>query len=532
MLATSTVMAAACAADPPAIHRNFGSSGGAPGAEGETPPPGTATTPSGDVYDPQVPTNKGPQHNAAGFAAIAPLMQTQCSECHHAGTWLDLESGADVATAAKVVASIESGKMPPAPRTPVAAADLVKITAWRDGTTPAAAPPAAEPSTIPVTQLLDATTLATYKAALPKVGWSRLAKILQSPSTLYWDKTAIPPAYQDTVGNGADIPFGARLNNAGRSLIVPEGKKLFSEDGKSFSYPFGHTAGSDESSNAFIVNFMSLPEEGGALRPIAYRIETATVSGLPIKRWNWSFPKGTIVGEIVLVRDGTALVTSEIRVRERFADSWATDAFRPFPTASTMAAAIKQKKPSWQATPSLTTLVGALENNASLVAKKLDSPAFDNLVSLEGFVDAPLPDAGDDALVRDLLKTTTFVGAYGTSWKTSGAQHAFGATGPTTGLSVVPNKFDLGLLEVRETTCSKCHNQGGYFIGDLVDQAILYGDVWGVDRIFSFHPFEPSRIDASGNENRVVRTGLSAIVKLYDAAQHPSSTYSFYRPAP
>jgi hypothetical protein len=532
MLGVSSLMAAACEAEPPAIHRNFGSSSGSePAAEGTAKPPGT--TPSGDSYDPQAPTNKGPQHNTSGFTAIAPLLQTHCGECHHAGTWLDLESGADASTAANVVTAIEAGTMPPAPRTPMAAADLVKIKAWRDGASPAAAPPAAEPPTVPVTQLLDATTLATYKAALPKVGWTRLGKILQSPSTLFWDKAAIPPAYQDTVGDGAGIPFGARLNNAGRSLIVPEGKKLFSDDGKSFSYPFGHTAGSDASTNTFIVNFMSLPEEGGALLPIAYRIETATTGGLPIKRWNWSFPKGTLIGEIIMVRDGAALLTSEIRVRERFADSWATDLFRPFPTASTLAAAIKQKRPAWQGTATLKTLVGALEDNASLVAKKLDSPAFENLVSLQGFVDPPLPDTGDDALVRDLLKSTTFVGAYGTAWKTSGTQHAFGPTGPASAasLSVVPNRFDLGLLDVRETTCSKCHDQGGYFIGDLVDQAILYGDVWGVDRIFSFHPFEPSRIDASGNENRSVRAGLTAIVKPYNAAQHPSTTYSFYRPA-
>jgi hypothetical protein len=50
--------------------------------------------------------------------------------------------------------------------------------------------------------------------------------------------------------------------------------------------------------------------------------------------------------------------------------------------------------------------------------------------------------------------------------------------------------------------------------------------------IFSFHPFVPSRIDASGNENRSVRAGLTGIVKPYDAATHPSSRYSFYRPTP
>lgn len=524
MLSTTTLMAAACEGGPAQpIHRSSGSDG--PGADPK------AGDPKGEPYDPQAPTNTGPQLNPAGFTAVLPVMQAHCSECHHRGTWLDLEPGADASTAAKMIAAIEAGTMPPAPRSAVAASDLAKIKAWRDGQTPSVTPADLEPSSVAITQLLDAATLATYKAALPKVAWTRLAKILQSPSTLFWDKAVIPPAYQDTVGDGGSLPFGARLNSTGLSLIVPEGKKLFASDGKTWSYPFGHTAGADEASNAVIVNFMSLPAQGGALLPVAYRIETSSVQGLPIKRWNWSFPKGTVVGEIIFIRDGSALLTSEIRVRERFADRWATDVFRPFPTAATLAAAIKQKKPAWQAAAPLSALVTALEGAGGLVAKQLDSPAFGNLVSLEGAVDAPLPEAGDDELVRGLLKTTTFVGAYGTTWRSSGALRAFGATGPASGLSVVPTRFDLGLLEIREKTCQKCHDQGGYFIGDLVDQAILYGDVWGVDRIFSFHPFEPSRIDASGNENRSVRAALTAIVQPYDAAKHPSSVYSFYRPA-
>ncbi|HSO34237.1 MAG TPA: hypothetical protein VLT33_16995 [Labilithrix sp.] len=483
-------------------------------------------------YDPEKPTNTGTGHNPAGFAAIAPLLQRGCSECHHAGTWLDLGAGADAATAAKIVAAAQGNTMPPAPRAKLTAEEVAKLVTWRDGGVPAASssgPPATGPG---VTQILQAGTLATYQAALPKVAWPRLAAILKSPSTLFWDKTAIPPAYQDTVGDGAGVPLGARLNSAGRSLIVPEGKKLFSADGETWSFPFGHTAGADDAANLFIVDFMSLPADGGALLPVAYRIETSTVSGLPVKRWNWSFPRGAVLGEILMIKDGGALITAEIRTRERFADSWSTDVFRPFPTASTLATAIKAKRPSWQTNASTAALVAALTDTATLTAKHIDSPSFSNLVTLDGWVDAPLPPFGDDGLVRELLQSTTFVSAYGTSWKQSGAQRAFGASGPASGLSIVPARSDTGLLEVREKTCTKCHDQGGTFIGGLVDQAILYGDVWGVDRIFSFHPFEPSRIDASGNENRSVRPAFSAVVVPFDASEHPASVYSFYRPAP
>jgi len=366
MLGTTTLMAAACGADPaPPFRRGSGAGPGgnadpATGAGGNT----TGSTPTGSGYDPQTPTNKGPGLNPAGFAAVAPIMQARCSECHHPGTWLDLESGADAATAAKMISAIEGGTMPPAPRAAPSADELAKIKAWSSGQVPAVSPADIDPPSVAVTQLLDAGTLATYRAALPKVAWTRLSKILLSPSTLFWDKATIPPAYQDTVGDGSSLPFGARLNSTGKSLIVPEGQKLFSDDGKTWAFPFGHTAGADASDDIFIVNFLSLPAEGGVLLPIAYRIDTDSVSGLPVKRWNWSFPTGTIVGEIIMIHDGTSLVASEIRTRERFLAGWATDAFRPFPTASTLAAAIKQKRATWHDAPSLTALVGALETRA------------------------------------------------------------------------------------------------------------------------------------------------------------------------
>ncbi len=428
-----------------------------------------------------------------------------------------------------MLSAIKAGTMPPAPRAALSGEDLAKLQSWRDGQTPAAATSEPDPKGAPVTQIVAAQTLATYKAALPKVGWPRLAKLLASPSTLFWDKATLPPAYQDTVGDGSSLPFGARLNSEGKSLIVQEGKKLFSDDGTTWAYPFGHTAGADASPDIFIVDFMALPEVNGAQLPVAYEVESTTVSSLPVKRWNWSFPRGTVVGEIIMIKDGSSLLTTELRVRERFGDRWATNVFRPFPTAAVLAATVKAKRPQWQSTPALSSLVAALAK-PTLTAKHKGSPAFSDLVVLDGSVDAPLPDFGDDALVRELLGTTTFVAAYGTVWKTDGTAKAFGPTGPTAGLSVVPSGFDTGLLEVRETTCEKCHNQGGYFIGDLVDQAILYGDIWGVDRIFSFHPFEPSRIDASGAENRSVRAPFAQIVQPYNPNKHPSSRYSFYRP--
>jgi hypothetical protein len=529
LLGSITLLIAACEQEQiqPSRSGRGKTSGNEPADTDDGKPVGSPEKP----YDPETPTNTGPAVNPDGYAALVPLMQAHCTECHHAGTWLNLASSLDAPTADKVLETLTKGTMPPAPRAKLSQADIDKVKAWRDrkNVPPSEAP--APPSSTPVTQILSAGTLAEYKAALPKVGFERLGQILESPSTLYWDKIVMPGAYQDTVGDGGNLPFGARLNSTGKSLIVPQGKKLFSDDGKAWAFPFGHTAGTDDSASVRIVNFMSLPTEGGKTLPVAYRIDSGNQGGFPTTRWNWAFPKGTVIGEIIMLETSQGLRTTEIRVRERYEDKWATNAFRPFPTAKTLSAGIKRLRPNWQGVPALKSAVDALENDGTLQAKTIGSPAFNNLVTLEGAVDAPLPDFADDALSTELLKSTTFVSVYGTPWKMSGAMKAFGPTGHASRATIVPNRFDSGTLEVRENTCEKCHNQGGYFIGDLVDQAVLYGDIWGVDRIFSFHPFEPSRIDASGNENRQVRAAFAgSVVERYDAGKHPSSRYTFYRP--
>jgi hypothetical protein len=529
VIASTTVMSLACDGTVDAPPR-----GSTLPTDPAAPKDPTAPQGNGDPYDPAAPSNQGPAVNPDGFAAIKPIVERHCAECHHAGTPLDLAAGIDAATAAKVSKTLAEGSMPPAPRAKLTPEEIAKVEAWRSGSPGQAPAPAPAPANVAVRQILDGATLASYKAALPKVAWPRLTQILESPSTLFYDKRVMPGAYQDTVGTGGNFPFGARLNNSGKNLIVPAGKKLFSDDGTTWAFPFGHTAGTDDTPNVVVSNFITLPADANKLLPVAYRIEQTQQAGFPNTRWNWSFPVGTIVGEVLMVRDGTSLRTTEIRTRERFKDAWATNVFRPFPTAGILAAAVKARRADWQAVPALATLVTSLEDMTTLSPKRLGSPAFNDMVVLQGSVDAALPAIGDDALTRDLLTTTPFVSAYGTAWKASGAAKAFGPTGPASGLSVVPARFDSGLLEVRESTCSKCHDQGGWFIGSLVDDAVLYGDIWGVDRVFSFYPFDPSRIEASGNENRVVRPAFAqgGVFERYDAAKHAAERYTFYKPQP
>lgn len=380
------------------------------------------------------------------------------------------------------------------------------------------------------TAIVPAARLNRFLAALPDVAWARLQDILQSPLTLWYDKEAMIPSYQDSVGDGSYTPIGARANNAGRPIIVQQGRRLFTADGEHWSFPFSVTAGTDDVPNRVVINFLSLPEDAGELLPVVYRTidDNSALGGLGLHKWTWMFPKGTVVGEIMFIEDGASdIYPVEIRTRTRYLSGWATNAFRPFPTAQNLADAIKAKRPSWQSQSTLQTVVSHLEDSSTLQPRTLRSPAFNDIVTLEGHEDV-IPNIGDDALVRELLTTTPFRAAYGLTWKNNGRQSTFAGT-TLERFSVVPSNSTVGLLEVRESFCVTCHQDAGRSINDFEPAAILYGDIWGEDRIFSFHPWDQDRYRIFNNENRQVRPEFASdgLVVRYNPSLHAADQYDW-----
>jgi hypothetical protein len=387
----------------------------------------------------------------------------------------------------------------------------------------------AQPTDPPAPQLLAADVLAKYKTALPRITFAGLQRIFESPGTLWYDKVAMVPSYQDSVGDGVQTPIGARANSQGRDAIsvIPRGRRFFSEDGKTWSFPFAHTAGTDKATNLTVVNFLWLPVVNGKRLPVVYRTinDPNGMGGLGLRKWTWMFPKGTVVGEILFLTDSAgALTACEVRTRSRYLDGWGTNVFRPYPTAASLSAAIKEKRANWAQTPTLAAMVSHLENPGTLQAASADSPAYNNVFQVTGALD-PLPPFQDPALVKELL-AKPFVPAYGLAWKASGNQRAFA---PTTqeAFSIVPNGYEAGLLEVNERACTKCHDQAGRAINDFESTAVLYGDIWGEDQVFSFHPYDQTQYGNFNTENRRVRPefATSGYVVAYDPNQHPATVY-------
>ena len=92
----------------------------------------------------------------------------------------------------------------------------------------------------------------------------------------------------------------------------------------------------------------------------------------------------------------------------------------------------------------------------------------------------------------------------------------------------------MGLIPVNEISCNRCHSETGRRLGELEFDIQLYGEVWGEDRIFTWHLFEPHRYiydtwdDTDGS--RKVNPKMVAAKLLQN--QTPSSGDPDYKPLP
>ncbi len=403
---------------------------------------------------------------------------------------------------------------------------LISCSSEERGSSSAVNAVADAPASAPAPLLLGQSQLGLYKAALPKVAYPALQRILDDSSTFWYDDQSMVPSYQDSVGDNSGTPIGARANATAKGIIVPEGKKFFDDKGH-WSFPFGHTAGTDNSSNVVVANFLSLPAgDAGQTLPIAFSTidDNNARGGLGLHKWTWIYPKGTVVGEAIFIKDANGkLLPTEIRIRTRYLSGWATNAFRPFPEAQDLARAVKAARPNWESNGQLKTLVGGLESDKALTPKNLTSTAFKGTFSQQGAVDE-LPEFGDDDLVRELLTKTVFASAYDKVWKQSGGLTTFAPTTKAL-LSIVPANNFSGVIGVNEESCSRCHSQAGRALETFEPQTALYGDIWGEDEIFSFHPYDPARYGTFNNENRRVRPLLKDMVVPYNSSKHSADLY-------
>lgn len=378
-------------------------------------------------------------------------------------------------------------------------------------------------------QFIDSAELSQTLKHLPHVADDFMDQILKNPNTMWYDEETMVFAYQDSFGAPTG-PEGLRANrvayDTGSNATEPDIRLLteFFEPTK-FKFPFGLTAGGTDTSNTYVLNFWAPPkDDAGQTLPVLWWKNSS--------HWHWTFPVGTVIGEVLMLRDPdqpSEWYVFEIRSRLRQLEGWKTDVFRPFISAIEMAEAIKASRANWQESD-LANLVQHLETPATLTPATLESKPFAKIFEpINGFYDY-LPETKDKDLIKEFLSQRTFQSTMNTKWKTNGSDSTYAPASKGT-FQIVPAGYIGGMLATNEASCSRCHNQTSRPLGQLDSRVVLYGEIWGEDQIFTWHPFKPikemfSVSDGSRMANpRMQQAGL--IVQ-----RKPSSRDSFYREIP
>jgi hypothetical protein len=380
--------------------------------------------------------------------------------------------------------------------------------------------------------IMEPSRLAFVAAHMPCVADPALVAILESPDTMWYDKHTIIQGYQDSAGDNVEFPIGFRPNTIEPDLIVTGGHEALFEKIGVFHFPFGRPLGTPDGA-VEVVDFWKLPRQDGKLLPVVWWYRNPNSFTWRVE---WIFPKGTVFGEILfeVAPDGTRW-PFEIRTRTRSLDGWETDLMRAFNRAEDMAAALiakRAERPEWQAASDISALIAHLQDPTTLVAGKLTSSNFPTAFAEHDGGRDVLPAVGDVSILEQLLGQASFSSARGQWWKKNGS---LGAYAPTTdaGFHVVPTSYVGGYFDVSKD-CDTCHRDAGHPFKDYYEFVELYGELWGGDEIFSWHPFRADKfVDADGNvlnfnnDNREIRPDFinGGVVKQYDPSADPQTIY-------
>jgi hypothetical protein len=336
-------------------------------------------------------------------------------------------------------------------------------------------------------EFIMASKMAPYMARLPQLEDANLNRVMHASDTMWYDDESITFLYQDS----EETVVGGRANCVGRDVgernrNTPGIAKLlnyFGPDYK-FKFPFRGVAGTDNVTNLKSFNFWSPPKQNGKPMPVKWWKQSNR------GRWHWVFPTGTVFGEVLFQQapDQTWYVF-EVRTRTRYLTGWEPHVFRPFATAAQFEQAIIAKRPEWHRDANLARFVEHLRNKDSLVPYTLTSPAFFKVFPpINGSLDK-LPVINDKLLIMELLTQTKFRSTEGAIWKENGTLETY-APSSVDDFSIVPKGYELGMIAVNEESCNRCHKETGRKLKDFEFDIQLYGEVWGEDRIFTWHLFE------------------------------------------
>lgn len=368
-------------------------------------------------------------------------------------------------------------------------------------------------------QLIPEEKLARIRQIVPQFASEEIDTVAHDESALWYDEQSMPKAYQ----------FNGTAHSPAYNIAAnpdPHGSA-------NAEFPWAEAAGTDNAENLEAVRFVWLPSVDGRRLPIVYyRQRLATKFSDEPPSVAWTFPRGTVVGELFTIRSPSGKdFAFEVRTRTKFADGWRMEVYRPYPTSYSLARRLRELGEVSLATQVAKPLAGSLVS--------MRNPHPKRVVSEEANWQA-LPKMPAE-LVEKLLHNATFHECSHTAWNYAGdkEQHAPAVRNDDT-FNIVPAGYTGAVVPVTDNSCVRCHEttlkhaeefapnigRAAFSVADTHRE--WYGRVRGSDAIFSFHPFEPSCISGNGGAIPVrYRQALltAGIIAPYDSKKHPAERY-------
>jgi len=276
-------------------------------------------------------------------------------------------------------------------------------------------------------------------------------------------------------------------------------------------------------------------EDGEPLPVVWYRhkLEGLKSPNETVRGWNWTFPTGTVIWEILTVNHQDQSYVYEVRSRWRYADHWLPRVYRPFPTSDDIADVLVNRPRTELGAAFIDFARRPVVSTATIVSTETGNPVFgtnagDAFNMSFGIDELPPLDA---SLVALLLDTTAFREIDGTQWKP-------GASSPVSShdFHIIPNRSLLPIVGGDEVTCSRCHDSSLTSSRRFGKNAERWGWVRGnLGRqnegggILSWHPVRPSvfrgRLSANPNVEMRKKWVDGGIIERFSRERHSRKDY-------
>ena len=395
-------------------------------------------------------------------------------------------------------------------------------------------------------QLMSQPDIDAIQRLLPRVADGERAAQLRDPGMMWYTHREMPPAYQHATGNGyVETTFhSAFYNISGDPSDQGGGFDRQAGGNANREFPWSLAPGGAHNADVRSFKGLLLPRKpDGGVWPVAWfrqdlpsrgqRIVSSggrLAEGRPSRfnyGWGWVFPRGTVFVEATTMDSPSGHdQVCELRFRIRESDAWGVDMIRPFETAESLAEAIKETWPNWEADSVRRAAVATLEAPPKAQKVRLADTMHHTKMAFDvtAFVEELPPLRPAD--VSQLFQRE-WVSCLGGHWREEPP-----ITAPTLSrreFNLLPPNYHLSMLGNDRDGCMRCHESANEHATVFQIPRGWYGRVRGSDGIMSWHPVDPSSVARSGERRDVQmrdRFGRSGVIEAFDPAKHPPEIYS------